>query len=113
MPHAQWRPNLKVKCTGINYTSLPGVSLFDPPDPEEFFAAAFQVGFHFLDISRRYADDHSDSHIKGLQKLVGIHFANFGKVLENRRNRPGIQIERGLHPARQNTREGFPESLPR
>jgi len=100
-PKEEGRGSGQIKGAGIDEAGFAGVAAFDAANAEEFFAAALEVGFGFLDVGGGNDDDHADAHIEGLQQFVGIDFAEFGEIFEDRRNGPRIEIDDGFDAAGQ------------
>ena len=92
----------QIEGTGVGYAGFAGIAALDAADAEEFFAAAFEVGFNGFYVGRRHDENHADAHIEGLQEFVGFDFSERGKKCEDGRDGPGGQIDLRFDAGRQN-----------
>src|SRR6267154_1009834 len=95
----------QIEGAGVGNAGFGGVAAFDAANVEEFFAAAFQVGFHFGDVGGRNDKNHADAEVEGFEQAVGVHVSDFGEVFVNREDGPGGEIDDGFDAGGQNARE--------
>src|SRR5271168_5286357 len=79
---------LQIQGAGVGNAGFAGVGAFDSADAEEFFSAAFEVGFYGFYVGRGDDQDHADAHVEGLQEFVGFDFAEAGEEFEDGRDGP-------------------------
>ena len=96
---------LQIKGAGVGYPGFAGVAALDAADAEEFFAAALEVGFNGFNVGGRHDEDHANAHVERLQQLVSFDFSEHGEKFEDRRNRPGGEIDLRLYSGGKDTRQ--------
>src|SRR5215469_16346880 len=94
-------PRLQIQRARIHQPRFSRISALDSPDAVEFLAPPFQVCFRFLHEFRGHDHDHSHTHVERLKQIVGFNLAELRQVFEDRRNRPGVQIDNRFHSTRQ------------
>src|SRR5260370_987667 len=83
---------LQVERGGVTHAGFAELAALDAADAEEFFTALLQVGLNGADIFRRHDENHADTHVEGLQQLIGVDFAELGEILEDGGNGPGGEV---------------------
>ena len=101
IPSLQGRMS-KIEGTGVGDAGFAGIAALDAADAEEFFTAAFEIGFDGFYAGRWHDQDHADAHIEGLQEFVGFDFSERGKKCEDGRDGPGSEIDLRFDAGRQN-----------
>src|SRR5271163_1413009 len=96
---------LKIQRAGVGYAGLAGVAALDAADAEEFLAAALEVGFDRFYIGWRHDKDHADAHVERLQQFVSFDFSKHGEKFEDRRNRPGGEVDLRFNASGKNARQ--------
>lgn len=81
---------------------LAGIASLNAADAEEFFAAAFEIGFDGFDVGRRHHEDHANPQVEGLQQFVCLNFSELSQIFEDARDRPGGEIDLCFDSRRQN-----------
>src|SRR5882724_1090431 len=92
----------EVEGAGIDEAGFAGVAALDAADAEEFFAAAFEVGFGFFHVVGGDDNDHAYVHVEGLEEFVGIDFAELGEIFKDGGDGPGAEIDDGFYAAGKN-----------
>jgi hypothetical protein len=96
---------LEIQGARVGYAGFSGIATLDAADAEEFFAAALEVGFDGFYVGRWHDENHANAHVERLQELVGFDFSERGEKFEDRRNRPGGQINLRLHTGGEDARQ--------
>jgi len=82
-----------------------GVAALNAANAEEFLAAALEVGFDGFYVGWGHDENHADAHVEGLQQLVGFDFSERGQKFEDRRDRPGGEVDLRFHAGGEDARQ--------
>ena len=96
---------LEIQGARVGYAGFSGIATLDAADAEEFFAAALEVGFDGFYVGRWHDENHANAHVERLQELVGFDFSERGEKFEDRRYRPGREIDLRLYASGEDARQ--------
>ena len=114
-PYTIVSPGVSIKpypCGSLSHPSLDAMLklvLDDDLKPEQVRAVRLACRLEHP----RAAPDHSQSHVESTEHLVARHAAELLQVLENRRHRPGIDLNHGRNTSGKHTRKIFGDAAAR
>src|SRR5579862_2497729 len=90
------------EAAGENDGRLARVGGANLTDVKEFFAAALELALDGTKIFFGDGENHAQAEVEGAEKLVAFDGTELGEIAEDGKDRPGAQLDNGLHAAREN-----------